>query len=234
MSQAAASTAPAEPVGERPADPPLGPPTSTRSRAPYHHGDLREALVAEALKQVRERGTEAVSLRGVAQAIGVSASAAYHHFPDKTTLMHEVCTRAHVELDRRMSAGVTRVRGRDRRAAVRRLEALGDAYIDFALDEPHLFRHAFGPYCTPPGSEQSDPQVRDDADGHSYDLMCQVLDDLDELGALRVREGIDLLVWTSVHGFAALALDMPSIRESRDVLPGTLLRVLLEPADDGT
>ena len=59
----------------------------TSAAKPYHHGALEQALVDEAVRQVRRRGTDQVSLRGIAQIIGVSPSAAYQHFPDKAALL---------------------------------------------------------------------------------------------------------------------------------------------------
>ena len=56
----------------------------------YHHGDLRSALVAAAVARVEEVGAEHLSLRAVAAEVGVSPSAAYHHFADKDALLGEV------------------------------------------------------------------------------------------------------------------------------------------------
>ena len=67
----------------------------------YHHGALEQALVDEALRQIRERGADQVSLRGLAQAVGVSPSAAYQHFPDKAALMVAVCAAEGAELAER-------------------------------------------------------------------------------------------------------------------------------------
>lgn len=198
------------------------------AKPPYHHGDLRAALSDEALAQVRLRGCEAVSLRGVAQSVGVSASAAYHHFPDKTALMQEVSQCGSQELDRRLVEAAAAVRGRSRRAALSRLRACGTAYIQFALDEPHLFRHTFGPYCTNHMEAGDGPAD----DSQAYVLLCQCLDDLDGLGMLRpgAREGLDLLAWTAVHGFASLAIDGILPPEAAEELMTSLVGVVLEPA----
>ena len=198
------------------------------SSAPYHHGDLREALAAEAFEQVRAKGSEAVSLRAVALAVGVSASAAYHHFPDKTALMVEVSCRGSFELDRRTVQAAEAVRGRGKRAAVARLHACGAAYIGFARDEPYLFRHTFGADCIAP-VEPGEEVTKDSA---AYQTLGDCLDDLDRLALLRPgsREGLDLLLWTSVHGFASLLIDGIVPPEATEPLLATLLGVLLESA----
>jgi Tetracyclin repressor-like, C-terminal domain len=89
------------------------------------------------------------------------------------------------------------VRGADRAAAVVRLRALAQAYIGFARSDPNLFRHAFGPHCG------------HDGESRSYALLDAALDDLDALGLLRpgARAGLDLALWSLVHGFAELALN---------------------------
>ncbi len=190
---------------------------------PYHHGDLREALSAEAFEQVRTRGGDAVSLRAVAQAVGVSASAAYHHFPDKTALMQEVGHRGSLELDRRTLLAADAVRGRGRRAATERLRACGAAYIGFAQDEPHLFRHTFGPDCA--GSAPTGDKAKDSA---SYRTLGRCLDDLDRLGLLNApRAGLDLMTWSAVHGFASLLIEGIIPVDATEPLMATLSSVLV-------
>src|SRR5437763_17148476 len=112
----------------------------TGAAKPYHHGALEHALVDEAVRQVRERGTDQVSLRGIAQIIGVSPSAAYQHFPDKAALLQAVCDAGIDELGQRMQAAVDAVSEEGDAGAVGRLQAVGRAYVEFAQQEPHLFR----------------------------------------------------------------------------------------------
>lgn len=194
--------------------------------APYHHGDLSEALAVEAFEQVRAKGGDAVSLRAVAHAVGVSASAAYHHFPDKTALMQEVGHRGSLELDRRTLLAADAVRGRGRRAATERLRACGEAYIGFAQDEPHLFRHTFGPDCA--GSAPTDELVKDSA---SYRTLGRCLDDLERLGLLTApRAGLDLMIWSAVHGFSSLLIEGIVPAEATRPLMATLASVLVRPA----
>jgi AcrR family transcriptional regulator len=187
---------------------PILPAASANTR--YHHGDLFEALAAEAFDQVRARGTDAVSLRAVAQAVGVSASAAYHHFPDKNA-----------ELDRRSAAASDAVPGSGLPAAVARMRAIGAAYIQFAGEEPHLFRHVFGFYCDVSMSKEL-------PEGSStYQLLCDTLDEMQRLGKLRRREGLDMLAWTSVHGFASLMIDQLLPPEAAGANLDALLGIIL-------
>ena len=63
---------------------------SRAQRASYHHGNLEESLIKAAIKLVRKNGPDHLSLRTAAADIGVSPSAAYHYFPDKSALLNGI------------------------------------------------------------------------------------------------------------------------------------------------
>lgn len=192
------------------------------ARPTYHHGDLEQALISRASEHVHELGAQAVSLRKVAQDVGTSPSAAYSHFPDKAALLMAVALKGMTELDARMQASALAVAGDDDSASIERFWRAGDAYIQYAVECPHMFRHIFGPACAK-FHEHAPAHI--EPESASYDVLCAALDDLDERGLLRrgTREGLDLLAWTTVHGFAALVLDgfMPA-----DVARSTLFPAL--------
>lgn len=199
-------------------------------RLAYHHGDLASALIAAAVEQVRARGAEAVSLRSVATAVGVSPSAAYHHFADKDALLAAAGSQAMNELESAMRAAVAGIKGRSRRAAVNRVRAVGQAYIGFALKETHLFRLAFGPLCAQakPEGEQGNPE-----DGEAYSILSACLDDLDRLKMLRpgTREGLDFVMWTAVHGVASLIIEGLVPPDAGELLLDTMGRaIFVEPS----
>src|ERR671937_2295699 len=72
------------------------------SRGSYHHGDLANALTSAATDLAREGGPEAVVLREAARKVGVSATAAYRHFPSHSDLVHSVKGLAAEQLAQRM------------------------------------------------------------------------------------------------------------------------------------
>ena len=73
------------------------------ARAPYHHGDLRRALLEAAREVLREQGPEGCSLREVARRAGVTHAAPYHHFPSREALLGALANEAYAELDRAMA-----------------------------------------------------------------------------------------------------------------------------------
>ena len=172
----------------------------------YHHGDLAAALVGAALKEVRQVGAEKVSLRSVAATLKVSPSAAYHYFPDKDALLGATGGAVFELFGQRMQAAFDSISGEDRQAVEARLTALAMAYINFARDEPHLFRLAFGAYCvTPIGDKFMDLSEA----GLAGTLLVRALDDLQRLGviSLEARQHGEVLCWSAVHGMATLILE---------------------------
>jgi AcrR family transcriptional regulator len=168
-------------------------------------GAVRDGLVAAGLELARAGGPDAVVLREATQMVGVVPNAAYRHFADRDELLAAVCTAAMRELAARMAAGVGRVRGKhgDPAAARRRLRAIGQAYLEFAREEPGLFATAFAlpqqhAYDAPGGGTGQDPLP--------LDQLRAVLDELADAGVLdrRRRAGIEYPIWSTVHGLAVL------------------------------
>lgn len=191
----------------------------------YHHGSLRAALVGAAIVQVRAVGADKVSLRGLAGTLGVSPSAAYAHFPDKDALLIAVGQRGAEELSRWMAESVDAVRGDDDAAAIAKLQATGVAYVGFALAEPHLFRLMFGPLCRKPTAPDGSPEP-----GSPYGLLHDHLAEVERRGLLRapVDEPLRLMIWSVVHGFAALAIEGQVDVTAGLGLFDTLRRLLLD------
>jgi AcrR family transcriptional regulator len=166
----------------------------------YHHGDLREALIEAGMAAVAAQGFDHLSLRAIAQEIGVSPSAAYHHFADKDALLRDVGLRVVAMLDEAVIQAAQSIDGTDAEAALARSAAAGMAYIDFAVNNVNLFRAAFSGLCssTAPG---------DEGEGHRY--LMSLLDDLVATGALAqgARAGAEQVLWATVHGLAVLIIE---------------------------
>jgi len=104
----------------------------------YHHGDLRAALIAAARQILAREGLEAMSLRAVARAAGVSRQAPYHHFADKNALLAAVAADGFREL---RAAMLSRMAGAG--PGIDQLTACGVGYVAFAVGQPALFRLMF-------------------------------------------------------------------------------------------
>jgi AcrR family transcriptional regulator len=105
----------------------------------YHHGDLKEALIAASHKILTEKGADSLSLRAVAAEAGVSHMAPYSHFKSKKSLFQEVAASGFDELASKMtndSEGLTK--------ASELILSYGVTYIEFALAQPQLYRLMLG------------------------------------------------------------------------------------------
>lgn len=200
------------------------PASDSPSRTTYRHGDLRNALVEAGLRLAAGGGPGAVVLREATRQAGVSPNAAYRHFSDREALLSAVSVRCLAfvasEIAKELAACAT-----DGDVGSR-LDAVGRAYVRFALREPGLFRTAFSVHTDPEAGRGSE-----DGGPGPFGHLLQVLDDAVEAGVLppERRPGAEVAAWSSVHGLAVLLLDGPlrSVpAEGRDALIEVVLRTV--------
>jgi AcrR family transcriptional regulator len=183
----------------------VNPASDSRARSTYRHGDLRNALVDAGVELAAAGGPSAVVLREATRRAGVSPNAAYRHFADRDALLAAVSLRCLGRVAAEMGAELDALGGGEDSPAAE-LDAVGRAYVHFALREPGLFRTAFGVHVDPEpgrGAEQGGPGP--------YGRLVDVLDRAVALGALPQdrRPGAEAVAWASVHGLAVLLLDGP-------------------------
>lgn len=181
------------------------------TRETYHHGDLRRALLDAGLELAQEGGPDAVVLREATRRVGVSANAAYRHFADRDALLAEVVDRAQSKAADVIAAATAAVPEDAGPAAVARarFRAVGVGYLRFAMDEPGLFRTAFG---VPTDLSRAASAASAGEGGRTpFQLLSDALDEMLATGALPAehRPGAELLAWSAVHGLAMLALEGP-------------------------
>src|SRR5687768_2506171 len=105
----------------------------------YHHGDLRRALLEEALRTIQAHGVEHLTLRTVGDRLGVSRTALYRHFSDKQALLAAVGREGFRTLREALTEAWEQ-NGRGRAG----FEAMGRAYVHFAVTHPSHYRVMFG------------------------------------------------------------------------------------------
>lgn len=168
-----------------------------RAPAPYHHGDLRESLLAVALKILRSDGAHALSLREVARRAEVSHQAPYHHFPTRVHLLAALAESGFRELGDQIEQ--LQASAPDPVIAARET---GVRYVTFAAENPERFGLMFGSEI---GSREPYPEL---------DASAQrVFSALVRPFGITIRRGgkapdpVVLTLWSTVHGLAALAVD---------------------------
>lgn len=165
----------------------------------YHHGALHQAILDAALDAARRGGPQAVGVRGLAKAVGVSPSAIYRHVPSIDVLLSEVAQIARQRLAARMTEcrDATPDSGTRKTIARERFRAVGRGYVEFALTEPHLFDTAFAPCETPP-PKPDEPSA--------WQVLTDGVGELVEAGILtpRAADKAALIAWSGVQGIASI------------------------------
>jgi AcrR family transcriptional regulator len=182
-----------------------------RSQKQFHHGDLRNALLAASRKLVAQAGPESFSLREASRAAGVSPNAAYRHFADKNALLAELSKCAFADMAVMMEQAMNSAGG----DAMARLKATGIGYASYACEEPCLFNLMFGPFGA--GSSYDVNGV-----GPSgltpYQLLLESLDCLvrEKRMSSAKRKNAETFLWSALHGLAVLvstsAIDGPILK----------------------
>ena len=196
---------------------------------PYHHGDLRRAIVRAALEILSETQSVEFSLRELARRAGVSHNAPYKHFGDKRELLAAVSAAGFELLTKRMSdeiAGLSKPRAR--------LFAMLLAYINHGVENPALYRLMFGGYLS--GTEDGRPAIERAAAETTKTLIALAIVD----GALghaipntprneRKIAGTILACWSLMHGLTLLLADgLVGPREKSDELGKSLVQAMID------
>jgi AcrR family transcriptional regulator len=155
-------------------------------------GELAERLIAATLALLADAGTDAISLRAVARAAGVSAMAPYRHFADKEALLAAVAAHGFAGLRDVLAQADSAASDGDA------LVAQAVAYVGFALANPALFRLMFGPPRACPHPDLLD------ASNTAYGVLATRVAAQAPPAA---RDTMALGCWAFVHGMALLHLD---------------------------
>lgn len=167
----------------------------------HYDGDLKAALTAAARTIVERDGVEALTLRAVATATGVSAMAPYHHFKDRAALVAAVAAQGFDQLYHEKMAALADAPG----DPARRIVAGSIAYVRFVAEHPSLYRLMKSPALA---DRTAHPDLARAAARPGQSLAA-MLGELAEAGRLRgiTADQAGQLIWALVHGIATLAND---------------------------
>ncbi len=165
----------------------------TADARPYHHGDLRRALILAAERILEREGPQALSLRAVAREAGVSPAAPYHHFKDKSDLLNAIAEAGFEALGEAIKGAVAA-------DTEKKMHTMGVAYVKFARENPALYRVMYD--CSRDRDGMPDKTHHE---GGGFHLVEQAM----------IRAGIDpanevdlklwcISAWCSAHGVAEM------------------------------
>jgi len=159
----------------------------------YHHGNLEDALLTAGLREAKIGGPRNLGVNFLAKAVNVSPAAVYRHFVSGESLRASISQQAREELARQMLKAIA-----TQTDVKKRFQAVGRAYINFALNEPGLFAVAF--------DDCDEGPKRDDSPSAWMVLHDSILD-LCNAGLIQPSDlqQVASFAWASVHGFATLA-----------------------------
>jgi AcrR family transcriptional regulator len=191
-----------------------------RRRAPRGSGDLlRDEILDAATGLLLDIGhAKAVSIRAVAESVGVTPPSIYLHFQDKDALLDAVCARYFEKLDEEMQ----RVSAMQP-STVEVLRAQGLAYVRFAIENPELYRIATM------GEWKSNSSVDAALVSSAFEHMCATVKALMAEGVFPPGDasGIALELWSAAHGVAALLIAKPHLPfGDADVFTDRVLRAV--------
>ena len=159
----------------------------------YHHGDLRDALVQAALAEVERAGPEAISIKALAQKLGVSQPAPYRHFADREALLEAVTAEAFRQFSAALRESIAKASKRSK------LSRLAQATLAFGLRRNGIYRLMFASRtmaCAPKGGELRNAAMQ------TFGLLLEALE-APAVGLIRERHA--LKIWAALHGVVMLA-----------------------------
>lgn len=195
--------------------------TSRKKKNSYHHGNLRSDLVKEAIQLISKGGIENLTLREVSRLLGVSQTAPYRHFKDKTALLVAVAEEGFRVLQSEMAKAA------GSRSSLAKLRAMGVAYVQFATDHAPSFRVMFGGAI----NLKEHASLKEAAHA-TLSLLETVILECQKEGSMSAKspKELALVCWSVVHGLSNLTINgqlKDSVWEDEKTV-GKIVSVVLE------
>jgi AcrR family transcriptional regulator len=171
--------------------------TAVRAKTRFHHGDLREALIAATRDLLIEHGPDGFTLADACRRAGVTTAAPYKHFRDKQEILEDIVARGFEEL----TAANAKAVAEGGPGTVAGITAMGLSYLDFAVAQPAVFRLMFG------HKSRTVEHVDESGNRCLKSVIEQVAAYSRKHGHTADAEKIAIRLWTFVHGASSLELD---------------------------
>ena len=197
-----------------------------KSKDTYHHANLREELIKAACQIISANGVDGLTMRRLSQHLGVSRTAAYRHFDDKTALLFAVAESSFRQIADSFGELVS---GTDR-PPLEVLKGFGRSYVEFARGNPAIYRLMFGSKFIREKHPDSLLRTVDEAFGY----LLKAVERCQEQGSIQKGSGLAItsILWASMHGLSRLLIDGQLRTEvNPSGFPVILTELREEPAD---
>lgn len=188
-------------------------PALVHKKESYHHGDLRQQLVTATRLLVESKGSMGFSVAEAAREAGVSSAAPYRHFKDRTAMLQAVSAQG---MDR-LIAAFDAATSQHPAGSVAAISALGEAYVQFAVAEPGVFRQIFAAH------EEEVPELMALGAGCFGRLLAQVAAYYGQDPEAPLVAGTAFQLWTFVHGLSFLTIDCKTAKMGTDTPMGEII-----------
>lgn len=190
-------------------------PKAKTKNSTYHHGDLQSSLLATATAMITEQGIEALSLRKLAERIGVSRTAAYHHFKDKNDLLCAIAAQGFTSWQTQAEQIFTNSKFTDQE----KYHTFVRFYVRFASQNAAIYKLMFGSTLwkkegKSEGDEESDKsnssQTLIDVAYPSFQYQLEMTQAWQQKGILPKSQNslrLAQVTWATLHGIAQLVID---------------------------
>ncbi len=176
---------------------------TTSKAKPYHHGDLQTQLLRAATEMINQAGVEALSLRKLAEKVGVSRTAAYHHFKDKNDLLCAIAAQGFIQWQSQSE----QIFQNSTLSAQEKYRQFVHQYVQFATQNPSLYELMFGSAIWK--TNRSTKSLRDIA-YPSFQYQLEMTKIWQQQGLIAPNENslrLAQVTWATLHGIARLLID---------------------------
>jgi len=173
------------------------------SKDSYHHGDLHNDLLQAATLMIHNNGVSGLSLRKLAEKVGVSRTAAYHHFKDKNDLLSAIAAQGFIDWQQQSQHIFDNVKLSNKD----KYRQFVHAYVHFATENPSLYELMFGSTLW---KNDTSSQFLKDIAYPSFQYQLKMTKLWQQQGLLNSHENtlrVAQVTWATLHGIARLLID---------------------------
>ena len=173
----------------------------------YHHGDLQSSLLATATAMITEHGIESLSLRKLAERIGVSRTAAYHHFKDKNDLLSAIAAQGFTS----WQTQAEQIFNNNELTDHEKYHTFVHFYVHFATQNAAIYKLMFGSTLwKKEGEKPNSSQTLIDVAYPSFQYQVEMTEAWQQKGILPKSQNslrLAQVTWATLHGIAQLVID---------------------------